>query len=135
GLDQAWRHRGGAGIRLRGDRRRAEVSSHGQFNRVFEGVFRGHARNMRAGRQLPAQFEAAGLGTPDGTDAAVHYLPLSQMANMLIGVYDSLYAAGAGFGLADPMRASEFQKDMAEAGADGRYYCLTPVLIAAWKRM
>ena len=58
-----------------------------------------------------------------------------EMANMLIGVYDSLYAAGAEFGLADPMRASEFRKDMAEAGADGRYYCLTPVLIAAWKRM
>ena len=71
----------------------------GEFNRVFEGVFRGHRRNMRAGRQLPAQFEAAGLGTPDGTDAAVHYLPLSHMANMLIGVYDSLYAAGAEFGL------------------------------------
>ena len=107
----------------------------GEFNRVFEGVFRGHGRNMRAGRQLPAQFEAAGLGTPDGTDAAVHYLPLSHMANMLIGVYDSLYAAGAEFGLADPVRASEFRKDMAEAGADGRYYCMTPVLIAAWKRM
>ena len=107
----------------------------GEFNRVFEGVFRGHGRNMRAGRQLPAQFEAAGLGTPDGTDAAVHYLPLSHMANMLIGVYDSLYAAGAEFGLADPLRASVFRKDMAEAGADGRYYCLTPVLIAAWKRM
>ena len=107
----------------------------GEFNRVFEGVFRGHGRNMRAGRQLPAQFEAAGLGTPDGTDAAVHYLPLSHMANMLIGVYDSLYAAGAEFGLADPARASAFRKDMAEAGADGRYYCLTPVLIAAWKRM
>jgi ubiquinone/menaquinone biosynthesis C-methylase UbiE len=37
----------------------------GEFNRVFKGVFRGHGRNMRAGRQLPAQFEAAGLGTPD----------------------------------------------------------------------
>ena len=107
----------------------------GEFNRVFEGVFRGHGRNMRAGRQLPAQFEAAGLGTPDGTDAAVHYLPLAHMANMLIGVYDSLYAAGAEFGLADPVRASEFRKDMAEAGVDGRYYCLTPVLIAAWKRI
>jgi ubiquinone/menaquinone biosynthesis C-methylase UbiE len=107
----------------------------GEFNRVFEGVFRGHGRNMRAGRQLPAQFEAAGLGSPDGTYAAVHFLPLSQMANMLIGVYDSLYAAGAEFGLSDPARASAFRSDMSEAGADGRYYCLTPVLIAAWKRI
>ena len=107
----------------------------GEFNRVFEGVFRGHGRNMRAGRQLPAQFEAAGLGTPDGTYAAVHFLPLAQMANMLIGVYDGLYAAGTELGLADPVRASAFRSEMTEAGADGRYYCLTPVLIAAWKRI
>jgi ubiquinone/menaquinone biosynthesis C-methylase UbiE len=107
----------------------------GEFNRVFEGVFRGHGRNMRAGRQLPAQFEAAGLGTPDGTYAAVHFLPLAQMANMLIGVYDGLYAAGTELGLADPLRASAFRSEMTEAGADGRYYCLTPVLIAAWKRI
>ncbi len=107
----------------------------GEFNRVFEGVFRRHGRNMRAGRQLPAQFEAAGLGQPDGTDAAVHFLPLSGMANMLIGVYDGLYAAGAELGLADPLRAQAFREEMEQAGADGRYYCLTPVLIAAWKRM
>jgi hypothetical protein len=96
----------------------------GEYNRVFDGVFRGHARNMRAGRQLPAQFEAAGLGTPDETDAAVHFLPLSEMANMLIGVYDGLCAAGAELGLADPLWASEFRTEMAEAAADGRYYCL-----------
>jgi acid phosphatase (class A) len=29
----------------------------------------------------------------------------------------------------------EFRNDMADAGADGRYYCLTPILIAAWKRV
>ncbi len=107
----------------------------GEFNRVFEGVFRRHGRNMRAGRQLPAQFEAAGLGTPDGTYAAAHFLPLGQIANMLIGVYDGLYATGAELGLADPARASAFRSEMTEAGADGRYYCLTPVLIAAWKRI
>ena len=32
---------------------------------------------MRAGRQLPAQFEAAGLGIPDGTYAAVDVSTLS----------------------------------------------------------
>jgi ubiquinone/menaquinone biosynthesis C-methylase UbiE len=107
----------------------------GEFNRLFEGVFRAHGRNLRAGRQLPAQFEAAGLGTPDGTYAAVHFLPLALMANMLIGVYEGLYAAGTELGLADPVRASAFRSEMTEAGADGRYYCLTPVLIAAWKRV
>ena len=33
----------------------------GEFNRVFEGVFRGHGRNMRAGRQLPASSRQQAL--------------------------------------------------------------------------
>lgn len=107
----------------------------GEFNRLFEGVFRGHGRNLRAGRQLPAQFDAAGIGAPDGTTADVKYLPLSDMAPMLIGVYQGLYASAVELGIANPARAEAFQQDMAEAGADGRYYCLTPILIGAWKRV
>ena len=106
-----------------------------EFNRLFEGVFRGHGRNLRAGRQLPAQFEAAGLGVPDGTRAEVKYLPLKDMAAMLIGVYQGLFASAVELGIADPVRAEQFKADMADAGADGRYYCLTPILIAAWKRV
>jgi ubiquinone/menaquinone biosynthesis C-methylase UbiE len=106
-----------------------------EFNRLFEGVFRGHGRNLRAGRQLPAQFEAAGLGVPDGTLADVKYLPLKDIAPMLIGVYQGLFASAAELGIADPVRAEQFKVDMADAGADGRYYCLTPILIAAWKRV
>ncbi len=107
----------------------------GEFNRLFEGVFRGHGRNLRAGRQLPAQFEAAGIGTPDGTLAEVKYIPLSDMAAMLIGVYQGLFASAADLGIADHARAEAFRQDMAEAAADGRYYCLTPILIGAWKRV
>jgi ubiquinone/menaquinone biosynthesis C-methylase UbiE len=106
-----------------------------EFNRLFEGVFRGHGRNLRAGRHLPAQFEAAGLGVPDGTLAEVKYLPLKDMAAMLIGVYQGLFASAVELGIADPVRAEQFKADMADAGADGRYYCLTPILIAAWKRV
>jgi SAM-dependent methyltransferase len=106
-----------------------------EFNRVFEGVFRGHGRNLRAGRQLPAQFEAAGLGLPDGTNAEAKFLPLKDLAQMLIGVYQGLFAAAAELGIADATRAEAFKVDMEEAGLDGRYYCLTPILIGAWKRV
>lgn len=106
-----------------------------EFNRVFEGVFRGHGRNLRAGRQLPAQFEAAGIGLPDGTLTEAKYLPLKDMAAMLVGVYQGLFASAAELGIADPVRAEAFKADMAYAAADGRYYCLTPILIAAWKRV
>jgi len=106
-----------------------------EFNRLFEGVFRAYGRNLRAGRQLPAQFEAAGLGLPDGTLAEAKYLPLKDMAQMLIGVYQGLFASAAELGIADATRADAFKADMAEAASDGRYYCLTPILIGAWKRV
>jgi 2-polyprenyl-3-methyl-5-hydroxy-6-metoxy-1,4-benzoquinol methylase len=106
-----------------------------EFNRLFEGVFRGHGRNLRAGRQLPMQFEAAGIGLPDGTLAEAKFLPLRDLAPMLIGVYQSLFASAAELGIADPVRAETFKRDMAAAGEDGRYYCLTPMLIGAWKRL
>ena len=107
----------------------------GEFNRLFEGVFRGYGRNLRAGRQLPAQFEAAGLGLPDGTLAEAKYLPLADMAPMLIGVYQGLFASAAELGIAETTRAEAFKADIAEAASDGRYYCLTPILIGAWKRV
>jgi ubiquinone/menaquinone biosynthesis C-methylase UbiE len=106
-----------------------------EFMRVFEGVFYRYGRNMRAGRQLPEQFEGAGLGQPDGTAAVVKFVPLSEMADMFIGVYRSLYETAAKLGLTNMARAGAFAADMAEAGRDGRYFCLTPSLIAAWKRV
>jgi ubiquinone/menaquinone biosynthesis C-methylase UbiE len=107
----------------------------GEFNRLFESVFRAHGRNLRAGRQLPMQFEAAGIGLPDGTSAEAKFLPLKDIAPMLIGVYQGLFAAGAELGIVDSVRAEAFKQDMAEAAEDGRYYCLTPILIGAWKRL
>ena len=107
----------------------------GEFNRLFEGVFRAHGRNFRAGRQLPMQFEAAGLGLPDGTLAEAKFIPLKDMAAMLVGVYQSLFASATELGMADPVRAEAFKVDIAEAAEDGRYYCLTPILIGAWKRL
>ena len=84
---------------------------------------------------MPAQFEAAGLGLPDGTLADAKFLPLKDMAQMLIGVYQGLFAAAAQLGIADATRADEFKAEMAEAASDGRYFCLTPILIGAWKRV
>jgi SAM-dependent methyltransferase len=135
GLDQARRRGRGAGIRLRRDRDRADLPSHGGVQPlVRRGVSRPR-RNLRAGRQLPAQFEAAGIGSPDGTVTEVKYLPLSDMAAMLIGVYQGLFASAVELGIANPALAEAFKEDMAEAAADGRYYCLTPIMIGAWKRV
>jgi hypothetical protein len=60
---------------------------------------------------------------------------VGDLAQMLIGVYQGLFSAAAELGIADPVRAEAFRRDMAEAAADGRYYCLTPILIGAWRRV
>ena len=106
-----------------------------EFCRLFLGAFCGHGHNMRAGRQLPAQFEAADLGVPDGTRAEVKFIPLSGMAAMLIGVYQGLFASAVELGIADDARAEAFKTEILEATADGRYYCLTPILVCAWRRL
>ncbi|MEM7192523.1 MAG: methyltransferase domain-containing protein [Pseudomonadota bacterium] len=106
-----------------------------EFFRLFEGVFRGHGRNLRAGRQLPAQFEAADIGPPDKTSADVMFVPLADMLDMLIGVYQGLYASAEDLGIADAARAEAFLAEIADAARDGRYYCLTPILISAWRRI
>ncbi len=106
-----------------------------EFNRLFEGVFRGYGRNLRAGRQLPMQFEAAGIGLPDGTTAETKFMPLKDMAAMLIGVYQGLFTSAAELGIGDRVRAEAFKRDITEAAEDGRYYCITPILIGAWKRL
>ena len=105
-----------------------------EFNRLFESVFRGHGRNLRAGRQLPAQFEAAGIGAPDGTWRTRN----SCRSRTWRHVDRRLPKPVAGGGGARHRRSGAgvaFRADMTEAGEDGRYYCLTPILIAAWKRV
>jgi len=57
------------------------------------------------------------------------------MAPMLIGVYQGLFASAVELGIADEARAKAFKTEISEATADGRYYCLTPILVGAWRRL
>ncbi len=103
-----------------------------EFSAVFEGVFEAHDRRMRQGRQLPAQFAAAGLEEIAGLHSEVRYLPLSQMAGMLLGVYRSLFDAAFDLGLTDEAKKEQFETDLKAAAEAGNHFCLTPTLIAAW---
>ncbi|MFD0985666.1 class I SAM-dependent methyltransferase [Methyloligella solikamskensis] len=109
-----------------------ECSAMDAFSELFEGVFAAHGRRMRQGRQLPAQFAAAGLDDLAGLHSEVRYLPLSEMAGMLTGVYRSLFDAGVELGLTDEAKMAQFEADLQAASDEGRYFCLTPTLIAAW---
>lgn len=103
-----------------------------EFARVFEGVFGEHGRSMHQGRQLPAQFAAAGLERPLDAHSEIRFLRLSEMVEMLIGVYRSLFDAAQSLGLTDEAKKARFETDLQAAGAEGRYFCLTPTLLATW---
>jgi len=105
------------------------------FSEVFEGVFEAHRRRMRQGRQLPAQFAAAGLEEIAGLHSEVRFVPLSRMADMLLGVYRSLFDAAQALGLADEAKKEQFETDLKAAAEDGNHFCLTPTLIAAWAKV
>lgn len=106
-----------------------------EFRRVFEGVFNAHDRGMRVGRNLPALFRAAGLGEPDGFHSEVRFASLASAAANITGVYSGLVPAALALGLTTETRARAFAEDMAEAGRDPTRYTLSPLLIAAWKRL
>ncbi|ODA67912.1 Demethylmenaquinone methyltransferase [Methyloligella halotolerans] len=109
-----------------------DCSAMAAFSELFEGVFDAHGRRMHEGRELPAQFAAAGMETLSDTHSEVRFLPLSEMAGMLLGVYCSLFDAGRELGLVDDAQKEQFEADLRAASESGDYFCLTPSLIAVW---
>ena len=100
---------------------------HGRVQSPVRGrVQRRMAETCGQGANCRRSSRRRALALPDGTLAEAKYLPLKDMAAMLIGVYQGLFASAAELGIADPARAEQFKADMADAAADGRYYCLTP---------
>jgi len=127
---RAWRPRGGAAVRLWRNRGGADRPSHARVQPSLRG--RLSRRWPQYGGRAPiarAIRGAAGLGAADdqrGLHFRYRRWPTCSLAFMTVSM------PGAELGLADHLRA--FRTEMAEAAADGRYYCLTPVLVAAWKR-
>jgi SAM-dependent methyltransferase len=106
-----------------------------RFNRVFHGVFNAHGRDMRAGRHLPCQFEAAGIGLPDATRANSGFVPLAAMAPMLAAVYKGMLPAAEALGLAKAADGDALETELTETARDSRFFCLTPTLVSAWKQL
>lgn len=105
-----------------------------EFERVFYGVFNTHGRDLNIGRHLPALFAEAGLGLPDATLTAARFTPLAEFKTMLRSVYNGLLPAAFAAGLTTEANVTAFH-DGLQSAADGGAYCVSPLLIAAWKRL
>ncbi len=94
-LDQAGRRGGGAGVRFRRHRGRAALPRHGRVQSPVRGrVQRRMAGTCGQGANCRRSSRRRASALPDGTLAEAKFLPLKDMAAMLIGVYQGLFAVG-----------------------------------------
>jgi SAM-dependent methyltransferase len=106
-----------------------------EYWHVAFGVFEARDRDLRLGLRLPALQAAAGLGTPDGIDAAVALAPFPEHAPMLEAVYRSLLPAALSLGLTTRERAEDFLAEFSAIGADAHAStAMWPLLIGTYTR-
>jgi 2-polyprenyl-3-methyl-5-hydroxy-6-metoxy-1,4-benzoquinol methylase len=99
-----------------------------EFRRLFKAVFRGTGRALGVGLKLPNLFRQAGL-TMSNTNSASRFLPLAEVVDMVIDLYDAWVPTAQRLGVEH--KSDAFRCEMRDAAASGHYYCLLPVLITA----
>jgi SAM-dependent methyltransferase len=106
-----------------------------EFLRIVRGTFHRAGRDLRLGLGLPKLFAAAGIGTPDGMDAAARVDVLPRLAPMYGDVFRSLLPAAVALGVTTRERGEAWLAAFAResAAADG-HAVLWPLLVAAHKR-
>jgi SAM-dependent methyltransferase len=106
-----------------------------EFRRVALGTYHGSGRPIRLGLHLPALHAQAGVGAPDGMDAAVRVDLLPALAPMYEAVYRSVLPAALSLGLTtEDESARWFEAFAREAGGADGHAALWPPLIGTWKR-
>ncbi len=112
-----------------------EIASVEEFRKVALGTFWHAGRDVRVGLHLPKLHVDAGVGAPDGMDAAARVGPLPALASLYEAVYRSLLPAALSLGLTTPAQSDRWFETFAResAGAVG-HAALWPLLIGTWKR-
>lgn len=106
-----------------------------EWKRVALGAFAAAGRDLHLGQRLPALFDQAGVGSPDGTDVAGRLEPLRSGGEMAIAVFRSVLPAAMAFGLTTEEDADRWVHDFTRATVEHPDHCvLWPLLIGAWKR-
>jgi SAM-dependent methyltransferase len=101
----------------------------------FLRVIRETVPHSRLGAMLPALHVEAGIGPPDGIEAAGHAALLSEAAPHYEAVYRSMLPAAVSLGVTTPERGERWFADFARESADAdAHTAIWPPLIGTWKR-
>jgi SAM-dependent methyltransferase len=103
--------------------------------RVMLGAFDAAGCDVQLGARLPAAFEEAGVGAPDGTDVAGRLEPLATGSRMLGAVFGSVRPGAVAHGVTSEADAAATAAALAADAAEfGDRPLLWPLMIGAWKR-
>jgi SAM-dependent methyltransferase len=101
---------------------------------LLAAVFEGAGRDTRFGGTLPAQFERAGIGDPDGTAISGPLRPLDEIAPWLAATFHSLVPAAERLGIETEERRERFSAALEDELRGPRRYFVGPLMVSAWKR-
>lgn len=106
-----------------------------EIRRVIYGAFGALDCDVRAGVHLPRLFAEAGVGEPDGTDAAGRIIPLGTGHQMLEQVFRSVLPVATEHRVTDQRRAEITIAQLRRHAADFPGGTMRwPSLLGAWKR-
>ena len=105
-----------------------------EFTRVMDGVFAQSGGDPRCGLHLPAHFESAGIGTPDGTDVSGVLAPIADTGGFCQASYASALPAALRLGITTRENAARFRAEFDAAAADRANYVRLPSMIGAFRR-
>ncbi|HEU5057666.1 MAG TPA: methyltransferase domain-containing protein [Kofleriaceae bacterium] len=86
------------------------------------------------GHKLPALFEAAGIGRPDGIQVRGIMPTIAELAEFLALLFDAVRDKLVEHGVISHDDVSRLERELATAPAQVSTYCLRPLSVGVWKR-
>lgn len=105
-----------------------------ELDKVIQGVYEKAGRDRFLGRKLPAFFASAGIGQPDGYEAASLVGPFSRYGPMCQATYASLLPAALKLGVTTEADSEAYFRDVETAMGESKYTVFFPLLVGVWKQ-
>jgi SAM-dependent methyltransferase len=111
------------------------LDSADEFMRVLTGTWDRAGLDAHVGVRMPLLFEQAGIGAPDGTEAATFVERLDVAAPKWEAVFRSVLPNAVSLGVTTPERGEQWFRDFArDASGDGDHVSLWALMVGTWKR-
>jgi ubiquinone/menaquinone biosynthesis C-methylase UbiE len=109
------------------------LESVAEFKRVVHGTLKAGGSDLRLGLRLASLFVEAGIGAPDGIDAAARIGSLATLAQLYEDIYRAVLPAALEQGVTTADRRDAWLDAFARDSALAGHTALWPLMIGTWK--